>query len=82
MLKLAFLVTFNVTAIHYGREVEAIPTSIALCITYSEEWKMQTPERKPKVPTKKEHEEPYNRDYLPMWCRGIMGGCVNCGGCV
>ncbi|MCW4034657.1 MAG: hypothetical protein NWF03_04770 [Candidatus Bathyarchaeota archaeon] len=19
---------------------------------------------------------------LPMWCRGIMGGCVNCGGCV
>jgi len=19
---------------------------------------------------------------LPIWCRGIMGGCVNCGGCV
>ncbi|UCC58711.1 MAG: hypothetical protein JSW14_01990 [Candidatus Bathyarchaeum sp.] len=19
---------------------------------------------------------------LPMWCRGIMSGCINCGGCV
>jgi ferredoxin len=22
------------------------------------------------------------RKPLPMWCRGIMSGCVNCGGCV
>ena len=77
-----FLVTFHVTGIHFCRKVEAIITSIALHITYNREWKMQTPERKPKMPTKKEHEEPYHRDYLPIWCRGIMGGCVNCGGCV
>ena len=28
------------------------------------------------------HIEEENREPLPIWCRGIMGGCVNCGGCV
>jgi len=30
----------------------------------------------------KEHKQTTHRDPLPMWCRGIMGGCVNCGGCI
>ncbi|MGD2066095.1 MAG: hypothetical protein PVI43_02860 [Candidatus Bathyarchaeota archaeon] len=30
----------------------------------------------------KKHREEAHRDPLPIWCRGIMGGCVNCGGCV
>ncbi|MEJ2242052.1 MAG: hypothetical protein P8Y18_07920 [Candidatus Bathyarchaeota archaeon] len=36
----------------------------------------------PKTP-KNLHQEPqtFKRE-LPMWCRGIMGGCVNCGGCI
>ncbi|MGD2066108.1 MAG: hypothetical protein PVI43_02930 [Candidatus Bathyarchaeota archaeon] len=33
-----------------------------------------------KIKPETEPEKP-KRD-LPMWCRGIMGGCVNCGGCV
>jgi len=41
--------------------------------------KIQSP-KKPKYP--QQPTEPYKRDYLPIWCRGIMGGCVNCGGCV
>lgn len=41
---------------------------------------LQTP-KKPKQPRQKT-EQPYKRDDLPMWCRGIMGGCVNCGGCI
>jgi len=34
------------------------------------------------MPTTKKLEKPYHRDYLPMWCKGIMGGCLKCGGCV
>jgi len=41
--------------------------------------KIQTP-KKPKYP--QQPTELSTRDYLPMWCKGIMGGCVNCGGCV
>ena len=40
--------------------------------------KLQTP-KKPKQP-KQKTERPFKRDYLPMLCRGIMGGCTNCGG--
>ncbi len=43
--------------------------------------KIQTPQ-KPKSPKQTTETESYKRDYLPIWCRGIMGGCVNCGGCV
>ncbi len=28
------------------------------------------------------HKERVHREPLPIWCRGIMGGCVNCGGCI
>jgi len=41
--------------------------------------KIKTP-KKPKYP--QQPTELYKRDNLPMWCKGIMGGCVNCGGCV
>lgn len=30
----------------------------------------------------KEHRQESHKRALPMWCRGIMGGCVNCGGCI
>jgi hypothetical protein len=30
----------------------------------------------------KSHREMAHRRPLPMWCGGIMGGCVNCGGCI
>ncbi|MFC1487943.1 hypothetical protein ACFLRN_09705 [Thermoproteota archaeon] len=37
----------------------------------------------PKKPKRSQQQtELYRRDYLPIWCKGIMGGCVNCGGCV
>ncbi|MHC3128774.1 MAG: hypothetical protein IBV52_01675 [Candidatus Bathyarchaeota archaeon] len=30
----------------------------------------------------KKHKTDMTREPLPMWCKGIMGGCVNCGGCI
>jgi hypothetical protein len=41
--------------------------------------KIQSPK---KLKDTQQPTEPYKRDYLPMWCKGIMGGCVNCGGCI
>jgi len=35
-----------------------------------------------KIQTPQKTTEPSKRDYLPIWCKGIMGGCVNCGGCI
>jgi hypothetical protein len=47
---------------------------------------MHTPNKKFETPEKieksQEKTEPYQRDYLSIWCKGIMGGCVNCGGCI
>ncbi|MBT8171322.1 hypothetical protein KJN74_00425 [Candidatus Bathyarchaeota archaeon] len=44
--------------------------------------KLQKPQTPKKLQTKKQETQTYQRGYLPIWCRGIMGGCVNCGGCV
>ncbi|UCC57816.1 MAG: hypothetical protein JSW14_05445 [Candidatus Bathyarchaeum sp.] len=35
---------------------------------------------KKKIKSETETEKPQRP--LPMWCRGIMSGCVNCGGCI
>jgi hypothetical protein len=37
---------------------------------------------KPEIEHEKELEPEKPKRPLPMWCRGIMGGCVNCGGCI
>jgi hypothetical protein len=44
--------------------------------------KQQKPQPPKELETKEQTTQAYHRDYLPIWCRGIMGGCVNCGGCV
>jgi len=51
-------------------------------IIITKECKMSKPQPPKKPKQIQQTTQTSQRDYLPTWCKGIMGGCVNCGGCV